>query len=98
MGDSMDTAKKVKFVEEADSFVDVFAEIASITTYDSQSGSLVNICFMRDFISPYFDENGQPSSSQLYMKKVASVTLEISRAKALYEALGAALEKQGGGK
>ncbi|AXY31198.1 hypothetical protein [Klebsiella aerogenes] len=98
MGDSMDTAKKVKFVEEADGFVDAFAEVASITTYESQSGSLVNICFMRDFITPYFDESGQPSSSQLYMKKVASVTLDISRAKALHEALGAALNKKGGGK
>lgn len=98
MGDSMDTVKNVKFVEEADSFVDVFAEIASITTYESQSGSLVNICFMRDFITPYFDDGGQPSSSQLSMKKVAAITLSDDRARALYEALGSALKIQGGGK
>lgn len=94
----MAIAKKAKFVEEAENFIDVFAEIASITTYESQSGSLVNICFMRDFITPYFDDNGQPSSSQLSMKKVASITLAENRAKALYEALGSALKIQGGGK
>lgn len=87
--------KSAKIIEKAESFIDAHAEVATITTYEAQSGSLVNLGFMREFIDSYADENGQPSSSQVKLRKVASITMTDARARALYEALGLALKIKG---
>ncbi|UYU05114.1 hypothetical protein OHY99_05580 [Serratia marcescens] len=96
MGESKLPPKPVKIIDKSESFIDVYAESAAITAYESQSGNLVNLCFMRDFITSYSDEDGQPSSAQVTLRKVASLTMTEVRARSLYEALGAALKMKGG--
>ncbi|AVU50547.1 MULTISPECIES: hypothetical protein [Enterobacter cloacae complex] len=95
MAGSYAMTKPVKVIEVSESFVDVYAEVAAITTYEAQSSSHVNFGFMREFIESYADENGQPSSSQVVLKKVASITMTDARARALYDALGLALKVKG---
>lgn len=81
-----------KVIESSDNFVDVNAEVAAITAYGSVSGNVLNICFMRNFVISMTDESGEPSSSEVVLRKVASINMSIPRAKALYVALGAALD------
>ncbi|HIB8767077.1 TPA: hypothetical protein ACWX6F_001296 [Serratia marcescens] len=96
MAESKSHPKPVKIIDKSEDFIDVYAESAAITAYESQSGRLVNLCFMRDFITSYADEDGQPSSAQVTLRKVASLTMTEVRARGLYEALGAALKIEGG--
>ena len=81
-----------KVIEAAENFVDVNAEVVAITGFDSQSGNVLNICFMRSFVTTLADEDGQPASAEVGLRKVASVTMSVSRARALHSALGKALE------
>ncbi len=87
-----------KIIEPSESFIDVYADVATITAFTSQGDDCVNICFMRDFITSTIDASGIPNAATISLKKVASITMSESRARALYNALGGALKVEGGSK
>ncbi|ELI7902393.1 hypothetical protein ACJQ64_003573 [Yersinia enterocolitica] len=87
-----ETKSELSRIERSSTFVDIFAELSTITGYDTPAGSFVNISFINSHVIPLVNDLSFPESSEIEFHQVAAVTMLRSRAEALHLALGKALE------
>ena len=85
--------KEPQLVLESPDFHEFYAELSGITGYNTPAGSFIHIAFMSPSVTNYRGAMGEPSSSDVVMKKVGAVTLPSAMAEALHLALGQALKQ-----
>lgn len=87
--------KEFKRIGEATGFVSAYADIAGCTVYTlSNSGKMANFMFMINDPIPLEDNDGNITKQIYEKKKIASITMSYSQARAFYESLKHQFEGQ----
>ncbi len=69
--------KEPQLVLESPDFHEFYAELSGITGYNTPAGSFIHIAFMSPSVTNYRGAMGEPSSSEVVMKKVGASYLAI---------------------
>lgn len=89
----MSTETKKNELPSVSGAVDIHAEAVTLTPFSVHSSAFVYITFMYPIATNHLDDNGEPSSARVELKKVGSTVMSKEGAERLYESLGQLLGK-----
>ncbi|EAA2779736.1 hypothetical protein KG879_000675 [Salmonella enterica] len=81
-------------IENANNFGDYFSDFSGICTYTSGAGNFVCFNFLKTYVHPPFERDGEMFAPEIGLQRVASVSMTEEQAHNLYKLLGDILHHQ----